>query len=95
MVDARDVQRGNALLTEFDNIDRAIDNIEGGGRITSMVIGSPERPDAPLVAPAQVVTTYMRAPEAMYQAISGFLRERQNSILDELRDMGITGLNGR
>jgi hypothetical protein len=79
-------------VNEYNSIEQAAININEGGRITSMVIGVP-RPNGesiPLM-PSQVVTTYMVAPEAMYNAILGLFRDRQREIEDDLRDMGITG----
>lgn len=94
MVDISDFPRINSLITESNNIIRAIDNIDDGGIITSMVIAP--RPDQDGTAiPASVVTTYMRAPSAMYQAIRELLLRRQEDISDELSDLGVRGVENR
>jgi hypothetical protein len=89
MVDRSEIPLANRLLIEYDNIGQAIDNIDDGGRITSMVIGVGPRANGN-ATPAQVVTIGMPAPDIMYDTIRASLVDRQREISDQLRDMGVT-----
>lgn len=94
MVDIIDIPRANQLTSEYNTIEQAIDNIDDGGKITSMVIGAPSPPingESFYDVPAQVSTVYMNAPSIMYETIRGFLRQRQQEISDELAGLGVTG----
>ena len=88
MVDVADLSAANALSMELPTINLAIDIIDDGGRITSMVIS-----DNTGMGP-NVSTGYMNAPNSMYDAIRRFLLDRADAIEDELRRIGITGVNG-
>jgi hypothetical protein len=94
MVDVTDIPAVNRLVGELRGIDQAIRNVESGGLITSMVI-APGREASPDEISAQIITTYMRAPTAMYDAILGLMRDRREDIESELRNIGVSGVNGR
>lgn len=81
MVDRDDLPEINALVIEYNAIRQAIINIDAGGSITSMVINGP--------LPAQVVTTYMKAPSIMYQTLVELMEERRREISTQLDDLGV------
>lgn len=91
MVNKSDLPKINELAAEYASISQAISNINGGGPITSMVIGAPPPPadGMPTGMPAQIVTTYMSAPPIMYQTIVELMQARQQSISTELSNLGV------
>lgn len=90
-----DIQKVNALLQEKTSINRALDLLKGEGRINAMIIGLPQSTDISLpslMAGVTVPTAYIEYPSQMVDAIKSAFQDRQQKIVDELEDLGITGL---
>lgn len=95
MVAASDIGRANALIAEHATVTTAIAAIDNGGEIVSLeVSGGP--PDSGFSGiGTKVATEYMHPPPQMMTAIRQSLVDRDQAILKELTDMGVTGLEGQ
>ena len=96
MANISDMPEINALVDEFNTIERAIYNIDHGAAITSMVIGSPppqEGNGASQSMPAQVQTEYMFGAigGGMMPAIKAAMIGREQQITARLVELGVTG----
>ena len=92
MVDVTDITAANSLMNEDQQITAALNNLNNGGRITSMTIDGP--PDEANVM-ATVPTGYIQYPPQMVAGIKAALEGRQHEIDQQLADMGFTGTGGR
>lgn len=96
MVAYTDVARASALLNELSSINTALKNIESGGEIVTMEVSSGTTDTGGFTGvTAKVATEYMHPPPQMMTAVKQLLEQRQQEILKELTDMGITGLEGQ
>ena len=88
MVDFTDLQRAAELGLEKDSIIRAIENLDGGGRIVRMVVSDSEE----ATVGTDVDTSYMQTPPQMIDAIKSQFHDRLDQIASELSGMGVTGI---
>ena len=95
MVSQSDLAKVNRLNEEYQNITRAIENLDGGGRIVTMVISAPQPENGngfPMGQAAVVPTQYINYPDQMIDAIKHAVDARMHEIRDELASLGVTGL---
>jgi len=88
MVDRDNLTEATQLNFELQHIERALINLENGGRITSMVITSGPEQQAAIVN-----TNYIDYPLSMVEAIKALLQGRKQYLLDELEALGVTNLD--
>jgi hypothetical protein len=100
MVDRADLQRINELYTELNRLVQAHRMLSGSNSaITSMVISQlsepdPDQPDQPQywARSTSVNTENMEYPPQMVNALLQQMEQREHTIADELKAIGITGV---
>lgn len=90
-MDQADLDRVNELFREMRQNDQGMHNLDAGAPIGTMIIPGPDQ-----TTPSAVVRTdYIAYPEQMREAIKAALNNRNQEIVHQLEELGITGLAGR
>lgn len=93
MVAASDLPKINALNAELQIIDRAVANLDKGGKIGALWAPPPdtEIPAGPVWPPPELVPTgYMAFPPQMVESIKAQFAAHKQQIYDELGKLGVT-----
>lgn len=89
MSEYSDIEQINKLYAEQANIQKAMDILDDGGTVASVVTSPTEASTNRMVISVSV--TMSDPPQSMIAGIKTGLTQRYNQINQELRDLGVTG----
>jgi hypothetical protein len=92
MVALNDMARVSALYAELRNLEEGDGFLAGGGPITAMIIGNPNRPLFPPNGPGGVTvsTVDFTYPSSMLDNVRSQIAARLTAIRNELSSLGVT-----
>lgn len=93
MVDRAEIEQAFALQQETNQIHAALAIFDGGGVIIQMMVAV--KADQPYLPPVNISTAHVIYPPQMVDAIKQALNQRLAAIDDELKGMGVSGVQAR
>lgn len=94
MVEASDLVKAMQLKGEWQTLRAALDGFDRGDVINAMTIGPKQTPEQVMAPPMGVTvsTIGIAYPAQMVDSIKGSLQTRQAAVEQDLKDLGVTGI---